>query len=53
MVENTAKQKVFLRGGMWGLAEWQERQDLNPRPSVLETDALTRLSYAPAPDGRS
>ena len=27
---------------------WQERQDSNPRPSVLETDALTRLSYAPA-----
>ena len=26
---------------------WQERQDSNPRPSVLETDALTRLSYAP------
>ena len=28
---------------------WQERQDSNPRPSVLETDALTRLSYAPKP----
>ena len=27
---------------------WQERQDSNPRPSVLETDALARLSYAPA-----
>ena len=27
---------------------WQERQDSNPRPAVLETAALTRLSYAPA-----
>jgi hypothetical protein len=27
--------------------EWQARKDSNPRPSVLETDALTRLSYAP------
>ena len=27
--------------------EWQGRKDSNPRPSVLETDALTRLSYAP------
>ncbi len=26
---------------------WQGRKDSNPRPSVLETDALTRLSYAP------
>lgn len=29
------------------LEEWQARKDSNPRPSVLETDALTRLSYAP------
>jgi hypothetical protein len=29
------------------LEEWQGRKDSNPRPSVLETDALTRLSYAP------
>jgi hypothetical protein len=28
---------------------WQGRKDSNPRPSVLETDALTRLSYAPGP----
>ena len=28
--------------------EWQERQDSNPRPLVLETSALARLSYAPA-----
>ena len=28
---------------------WQEREDSNPRPLVLETSALTRLSYAPAP----
>ena len=27
---------------------WQEREDLNPRPLVLETSALARLSYAPA-----
>ena len=27
---------------------WQERQDSNPRPTVLETVALARLSYAPA-----
>ena len=27
---------------------WQERQDSNPRPLVLETSALARLSYAPA-----
>ena len=27
--------------------KWQGRKDSNPRPSVLETDALTRLSYAP------
>ena len=31
---------------------WQERQDSNPRPSVLETDALTRLSYAPVSASR-
>ena len=29
---------------------WQEWRDSNPRPSVLETDALTRLSYTPAPE---
>src|SRR2546430_9300350 len=28
-------------------SDWQGRKDSNPRPSVLETDALTRLSYAP------
>ena len=32
--------------------EWQGRKDLNPRPSVLETDALTRLSYAPVASDR-
>ena len=30
------------------MEEWQGRKDSNPRPSVLETDALTRLSYAPS-----
>ena len=29
---------------------WQEREDSNPRPLVLETSALARLSYAPAAD---
>jgi hypothetical protein len=33
--------------------KWQGRKDSNPRPSVLETDALTRLSYAPMPLGHS
>ena len=28
---------------------WQEREDSNPRPLVLETSALARLSYAPMP----
>src|SRR5207302_601027 len=32
---------------------WQGRKDSNPRPSVLETDALTRLSYAPRADSKS
>jgi hypothetical protein len=32
--------------------EWQGRKDSNPRPSVLETDALTRLSYAPKAEGK-
>src|SRR5712692_1543705 len=32
---------------------WQGRKDSNPRPSVLETDALTRLSYAPVPPRHS
>ena len=27
--------------------KWQERQDSNPRPLVLETSALAKLSYAP------
>jgi hypothetical protein len=31
---------------------WQGRKDSNPRPSVLETDALTRLSYAPKAEGK-
>ena len=26
---------------------WQEWEDSNPRPAVLETAALTRLSYTP------
>src|SRR5947209_2893063 len=30
-----------------GSENWQGGKDSNPRPSVLETDALTRLSYAP------
>ena len=35
------------------LDPWQGRKDSNPRPSVLETDALTRLSYAPGPVEKS
>ena len=31
-----------------GYEYWQEREDSNPRPLVLETSALARLSYAPA-----
>jgi hypothetical protein len=31
---------------------WQGREDSNLRPSVLETDALTRLSYAPKADAK-
>ena len=26
---------------------WQERRDSNPQPPVLETGALTKLSYTP------
>ena len=29
------------------IGTWQEREDSNPRPLVLETSALARLSYAP------
>ena len=45
-----------LRGGTGGCLRrmqhrfdeaWQEREDSNPRPPVLETGALTKLSYAP------
>ena len=32
------------------MERWQGRKDSNLGPSVLETDALTRLSYAPSPD---
>src|SRR5437016_1936515 len=35
------------RGATCNKERWQGRKDSNPRPSVLETDALTRLSYAP------
>jgi hypothetical protein len=38
---------------MAGVEKWQGRKDSNPRPSVLETDALTRLSYAPVPPRHS
>ena len=31
------------------MERWQGRKDSNLGPSVLETDALTRLSYAPSP----
>lgn len=32
--------------------EWSERRDLNPRPLVPQTSALTGLRYAPTPKGR-
>jgi hypothetical protein len=35
---------------MAGVKRWQGRKDSNLGPSVLETDALTRLSYAPSPE---
>jgi hypothetical protein len=28
--------------------KWQEWRDSNPQPPVLETGALTKLSYTPA-----
>ena len=34
-------------GAISRVGKWQEREDSNPRPLVLETSALTRLSYAP------
>ena len=43
-----AKNREYVSRG-WLVANfWQERQDSNPRPLVLETSALARLSYAPA-----
>ena len=42
---------VELEHKRLGLKKWQEREDSNPRPLVLETSALARLSYAPAMPG--
>jgi hypothetical protein len=39
--------QVAAKSSFSNSREWQGRKDSNPRPSVLETDALTRLSYAP------
>ncbi len=36
--------------GLFRAYFWQEREDSNPRPLVLETSALTKLSYAPVPE---
>ncbi len=33
----------------WRHNEWSERRDLNPRPPVPQTGALTRLRHAPIP----
>ena len=38
---------AIQRGYTFVFREWQGRKDSNLGPSVLETDALTRLSYAP------
>ena len=42
---------LILRGAIWEAFtfQWQGRQDSNPRPAVLETAALAKLSYAPQP----
>ena len=43
------------RGGIgrgWLGFEWSEREDLNLRPLVPQTSALTGLRYAPTEDGR-
>ena len=37
----------ITRGPFSCLIRWQEREDSNPRPLVLETSALAKLSYAP------
>jgi hypothetical protein len=31
---------------------WSERRDLNPRPPVPQTGALTRLRHAPMPENK-
>ena len=41
-------QKTRTIWSWFGFEFWQEREDSNPRPLVLETSALARLSYAPA-----
>src|SRR5579883_1895794 len=45
------RQKLCLRKTLKKLAgkekDWQERRDSNPQPPVLETGALTKLSYTP------
>ena len=45
---DTIKKAPENSGTTFLIYVWQEREDSNPRPLVLETSALTRLSYAPA-----
>jgi hypothetical protein len=35
--------------GQWGATDWSEREDLNLRPLVSQTSALTGLRHAPMP----
>ena len=44
----SCKGPQLLPGALIRACDWQEREDSNPRPLVLETSALARLSYAPA-----
>ena len=43
-----SKNKTGAIRPRFSFENWQEREDSNPRPLVLETSALARLSYAPA-----
>ena len=52
-----ARPKTLARGPAWhsfadrrSANEWSERRDLNPRPPVPQTGALTRLRHAPIPN---
>ena len=42
-----SKNKTGAIRPRFSFENWQEREDSNPRPLVLETSALAKLSYAP------